>query len=427
MTASDRVIVGVLLLVMMTAGTDHLVMTPILPSAAQDLNVGPDIAGLWISVYALGTAFFALTFGPISDRFGRQAVLRLGITVLTLGTFLCGWATSSNAMLMARFTAGAGAGMLVTSTTSFAGDHFSHEHRAVVVSWIMGGFFLSLIIAVPIGALLADAFGWRVMFLVIAGFASVVAALLFFILPTPQYEQRSKQLSVGKAAQTYRRLLITPPVMGILLMSMSIGLSMTMFSVYSSPWMAATFGLNTAERGMVYAVGGPAVLIGGPLAGRLSNQWGRVHLVIAGSTLMGLMQLLMPLTMFINDQLLGTDKFQSYSSIGNTPWPLMTPAIAVFFLTMAAGATRSGPFQTLALEVSPVDERGAVSALRNGFNQLGSGLGAALGAFLWSYFDSGYLAICIVAACITFLGAFLLRSLVGSDCPMPPVTTTASR
>lgn len=415
---ADRAIVGLLLLVMFTSGADLLVMSPILPAVAADLGVGADLAGLWVTAYAVATGLFALAFGPISDRFGRRAVLRVGIAVLIAGTFACAAAESFFGMLAARFLAGAGAGILVTSTTSYAGDHFEPKRRAVVVGWVMTGFFLALILAVPLGALLAELLGWDRMFLVLGGFAGCVGGALLF-LPAPRYEQRSERLSVRAAASAYGELMRDRRVLGVLGMSMAVGLAMTMFSVYSSPWMNETFGLDTADRGLVYAAGGPAVLVGGPIAGRLSNHFGRVSLVVTGSVLMGAMQLAMPLTDELTAALGELGELVDYARFGEHPWPIVLPPVLVFFLAMAAGATRSGPFQTLALEVAPGERRGAMSALRNGFNQLGTGLGAALGGFLWSTLDSAYGTICVVAAVVTFAGAALLRRLVGSDRPAP--------
>ncbi|MEO1229548.1 MAG: hypothetical protein AAFZ18_11625 [Myxococcota bacterium] len=93
---------------------------------------------------------------------------------------------------------------------------------------------------------------------------------------------------------------------------------------------------------------------------------------------------------------------------------------------MTAGAARSGPYQTLVLEVAPPARRGAVSALRNGASQVGAALGAALGGFIWGGLDSPYGVICWVAAAVTFGGAFTLRALVGSERPQSQVWRPSS-
>lgn len=413
---ADRFAVVLLCLVMFTSGADMLIMTPILPQVAEDLGVGIDVAGLWVTSYSIATATFALIFGPISDRVGRKPVLLGGIVVLAAGTAGCGFAERYDLMLAARFVAGAGAGLLVTSTTSYVADYFDDEHRAVVMGYVMSGFFLSLILAVPLGAFLAGAFGWQHMFLVFTGFAALVAVGLAF-LPRTSTERDESALSVGRALKNYATLIRDPKVLGVLLMSAAIGASMTMFSVYTSPWLERTLGFDTTDRGLVYAVGGPAVLVGGPIAGRLSNRFGRVALIVAGSVLMAAMQLVMPFTPLLSDRLRVTFASSTLAHLGDVAWPVALPALLVFFLAMLAGSTRSAPFQTLALEIVRPDQRGALAAIRNTFNHGGSGLGAALGGAMWASVDRPYLFVCLLAAVLTVAGVVLLRVLVGRDTP----------
>lgn len=408
--------VVLLCLVMFTSGADMLIMTPILPQVAKDLGVGVDVAGLWVTSYSVATAAFAMVFGPISDRVGRKPILIAGIVVLSGGTAACGFAESFSVMLVSRFVAGAGAGLLVTSTTSYVADHFSDADRAVVMGWVMSGFFSALILGVPLGALLAGTFGWHRMFLVFTGFA-VVVALGLMLLPRPSNEMRTKVLSVSGALSGYFALLRDRRVLGVLFMSAAIGASMTMFSVYTSPWLAQAYGLDTSDRGLVYAVGGPAVLIGGPLAGRWSNRFGRVALIVAGSALMASMQLLMPMTRRASDAIAPVIDGAAYWQLGDVGWPVVAPALLCFVFAMLAGSMRSAPFQTLALEIVPAERRGALAAIRNTFNHGGSGVGAALGGAVWAAAENPYPSVCLLAAVLTIAGAGALWALVGRDQP----------
>ena len=419
----DYAVSALLCLVMFSSGADMLVMTPILPQICQELGVSVELGGQWVTGFAAATAIFALVFGPISDRFGRRPVLLLGLITQALGTGLCGMAEQYETLFAARALAGAGSGLLVTSTTSFVGDHFPVEKRAVAMGYVMGGFFLSLILGVPAGAALAGFFGWSMMFLVFATKSILALVLVVAFLPKPAFEKLASSLTLRSAAAGYAALLRSKKVVGIMVMSACIGISMTMFAVYSSPWLEATFGLDTTERGMVYAVGGPAALIGGPLAGRLSNVFGRVMLVVAGSLLMGAMQLLIPFSDRAGAQIasrLGAD-IDTFAHFGDVAWPLTVPTLIVFFFIMLAGSSRSAPFQTLALEVVPSDQRGAVAALRNGIGQGGRALGAALGGILWAAYPSAsdaYATVCIAAALVTLVGIISLRLFVGLDGPM---------
>jgi predicted MFS family arabinose efflux permease len=394
-------------------------MTPILPQLVRELDATVSQGSWWITIYAVTTALFALIFGPISDRVGRRPILFAGTVIITAGTFACSFADSFTSMLLARGLAGMGAGLLVTSTTSYVGDHFEGSARAEVMGWVMNGFFLSLIIAMPIGAALTDAFGWSTMFRVISAFAALIAIALLALLPRPRNEHKSEHVSIRSAAETYVSLINDRRVLGILIMSCTIGMSMTMFSVYSSPWLEETYGLDTGARGLVYAAGGPAVLLGGPIAGRLSNRFGRVSLILAGSALMALMQIAMPFSALAADAVDATliSAGLDLPNFGRVMWPVAVPSLFLFFLAMLAGSSRSAPFQTLALEVCAPEKRGALSAIRNGFNQTGSGIGAALGGVLWATASRPFLSVCITAAAITLSGVLILRMLVGNDQP----------
>ena len=98
-------------------------------------------------------------------------------------------------------------------------------------------------------------------------------------------------------------------------------MSMTMFMVYSSPWLEEVYGFDTGTRGLLYAIGGPAVILGGPLAGRLSNRFGRAKMVIAGSLLMGLMQASMPLSAQLSARMQSGFDLSDFTSLGTIAWP----------------------------------------------------------------------------------------------------------
>lgn len=414
----DRRTILLLASTMFVAAADMLIVTPVLPRMARELSVSIDLAGLWVTAYAAATACFALVFGPISDRAGRRPILFMGTVALGLATVACGLADDYWGLLAARFCAGAAGGLLVTSTTSFVGDHYNDQRRAVAMGWVMSGFFMALILSVPLGALLAHTFGWKLMFRAYGLVILLQAAAMVRWLPHPRHATRNRRLTFGSALRAYGVLLRDRRVLGVLSMSLAMGLSMTMFMVYSSPWLEREFGLDTADRGLVYAVGGPAVILGGPLAGRLSNRFGRVFLVVGGSCLMGLMQLAMPVTARFKSALGPWFERLDVIRFGDHPLPLVAPTLLVFFFAMLAGSSRATPFQTLALEIVPSGRRGTLSALRSTFNHIGSAAGAGLGAAMWVAAERPYQALCWMAAVVTVAGVAVLVLLVGRE-PQP--------
>lgn len=134
--------------------------------------------------------------------------------------------------------------------------------------------------------------------------------------------------------------------------------------------------------------------------------------------MMAAMQAIMPFTSDVAAHLntIVGQGGDSFSSFGTFAWPATLPTLGVFFLIMVAGASRSTPFQTLALEVVPQEERGALAAVRNSANQAGRAAGAAIGSILWaSGVEDRYGTICFVSAILGVAGVLLLKRMVGEQ------------
>src|SRR3954469_14829670 len=65
-----------------------------------------------IDAYALTLAAFQLTAGSFADRFGRRRVYAIGIVVFTLGSLLCGVASSATVLSVSRAIQGVGGAIM---------------------------------------------------------------------------------------------------------------------------------------------------------------------------------------------------------------------------------------------------------------------------------------------------------------------------
>ena len=71
-------------LMVFTAASQTIIVTPILPLIAAELGVAVGPAGPLVSVYSVVLAAAALVMGPVSDRIGRKRVMVLGSGVLAV-------------------------------------------------------------------------------------------------------------------------------------------------------------------------------------------------------------------------------------------------------------------------------------------------------------------------------------------------------
>ena len=147
-----------------------------LPAIFRGIQLSPFDAGsfvylLWILMgFNIVTATLLVTFGRLSDIFGRVRLFNLGFAIFTAGSILLfltpGTGTSAALLLVIfRIIQGVGAAFLFSNSSAILTDAFpSHERgKALGINQVaaLGGSFVGLIL----GGILSI-FNWRYVFLV---------------------------------------------------------------------------------------------------------------------------------------------------------------------------------------------------------------------------------------------------------------------
>src|SRR2546428_12385083 len=111
----------------------------------------------WItSLYALVFGSFLLTWGKLSDEFGRRRMFVAGISLFVVGSIIDGFSQDLSQMLVGRIVQGFGAAMASPSTLSILTTTFTGKARGVafgiwgatagaaaVLGPVLGGYFTS--------------------------------------------------------------------------------------------------------------------------------------------------------------------------------------------------------------------------------------------------------------------------------------------
>ncbi|HEX8994619.1 MAG TPA: MFS transporter [Ktedonobacterales bacterium] len=147
-----------------------------LPAIFNGIHVDPLSAGesnyfLWMLLgYMVVTATLLVTFGRISDMFGRVKLYNLGFAIFTLGSlfaFLTPSVGNAGAveLIIARLIQGVGSGFLFANSTAILTDAFPAHQRGMAMGInqiaAIAGSFIGLIL----GGVLA-VINWRLVFLV---------------------------------------------------------------------------------------------------------------------------------------------------------------------------------------------------------------------------------------------------------------------
>jgi MFS family permease len=130
----------------------------------------------------------------VADLFGRRRVFITSICIFTLGSLLCGIATSMPLLVGFRGLQGIGAGGVQTCALIVMGDMFPPRERArwQVINSI--GFATASAVGPTIGGLLSDNFSWRWIFLINVPVCIATVAMLLYGLADTHRPTRRPQI-----------------------------------------------------------------------------------------------------------------------------------------------------------------------------------------------------------------------------------------
>ncbi|HUX09295.1 MAG TPA: MFS transporter, partial [Terriglobia bacterium] len=289
----DFLIIGILFLLLFLGLADNQTIPALLPLLIDSLHITVEQAGLLAVFYSAAAAVASLVTGIVSDHYGRRPFLVAGALVFGCASWMAAHAGSFMDLTVARGLTGLGAGTISTCSIAFAGDWFDYSVRGRALSWISTAYFAAPILGVPMAAQVADRLGWRSTFYFYAALAAAVA-LFAWRLPREKREPgpgSEKWKVTFRACRSFFRRRDTSA--GLVIAFLVSG-GLYGFIYYIGQWLNASFGVPTRTIGWVFMLGGLVALVSAPLAGILSDRWGKRPVSIVGNILLALSVALVP-------------------------------------------------------------------------------------------------------------------------------------
>ena len=222
--------------------TANAVIGPVL---ARELGLGDNALGLLTSTYFLAFGAAQLPLGMLLDRFGPRRVEAGLLLIAASGAAVFALSDALGGLALGRALIGFGvSACLMASFKAFA-QWFPPERQASLTGWIMAsGGLGALAAAKPLELALGFA-SWREIALGLAAATLAVAAIIWFIAPDKNGEEKAAgfaaQLAGVKAIYSSRHFWRYAP-MGFWFT----GGFMAVQGLWASRWMAVLEGMNGA-------------------------------------------------------------------------------------------------------------------------------------------------------------------------------------
>src|SRR3984957_18843544 len=139
---------------------DATVLSTALPAIAHDLHQSPIQLKLALTSYLLTLAVFIPASGWVADRFGTRIVFRLAILIFAMGSLLCGFANSIEALVAARAFQGIGGAMMVPVGRLVILRTIPRSELVGALAWLTMPALLGPVMGPPVGGFITTYFHW---------------------------------------------------------------------------------------------------------------------------------------------------------------------------------------------------------------------------------------------------------------------------
>lgn len=153
------------------------------PSFVSEFDLNPTQLGLLGGAYFLGFAAMQLPMGSWLDKYGTKVVLPSSLILAVIGTYLFGSAQTFEGLLLARLLTGVGVSGCLIAPLTAARLWVSPAGQQQINLWMLMAGALGLLIATLPIELLAEQYGWRSIFTVVALLLIIVVIAIFVITP----------------------------------------------------------------------------------------------------------------------------------------------------------------------------------------------------------------------------------------------------
>lgn len=160
---------------------DRVIVTSLFPFIQKEYGLTDTQCGMLVSVVYWSIVLCTVPASVFVDRWSRKKTIGIMALLWSLATAACAFTKSFPQLIMARMAIGIGEAGFAPGGTAILSGLFPAERRSRMMGFWNISIPLGSAIGIGIGGLIAEQWGWRHAFGIVALPGAIVAILFFFI------------------------------------------------------------------------------------------------------------------------------------------------------------------------------------------------------------------------------------------------------
>lgn len=107
-----------------------------LPTMASYFSIGLDLVTWVVLIYVLALSSFLIAFGSLAERIGFKKIFLAGFLVFTIGSLFSGLSTTFNELIIFRFIQATGAAMFTALTAAMIANYLPDKNRGLYMGYV---------------------------------------------------------------------------------------------------------------------------------------------------------------------------------------------------------------------------------------------------------------------------------------------------
>ena len=258
-------------------------LTALLPLIKESLGLNYLQSGILLSAYTITSGLSQFPGGWIGDRWRRNIVIAVGLGGISLMSVAVGLSPAYYPMLFILVVMGIFTGAYHPSAVSLLSGYYDESKRGKVIALHMAGGSIGYAMGPILGGLIAELWGWRFAFIILAlpALSAVPLLLKKFrqqepVTHEPTTDDSTTQQPIQRGLSIFQ---VLKPIAIIFILTVSTQLVAGSAMAFIPIYLVDKHNIAPGYAAMMLGIIRGAGIVGSLFGGWLSDRWGRKNAI----------------------------------------------------------------------------------------------------------------------------------------------------